>query len=77
VQTHNWSTPSQPAPAVSQVFKRKDGLNEYGKNLLGDDDRLQALRILSRQLPQLEDDVRSFMQIPLPQGISDDDKSGV
>jgi hypothetical protein len=61
---HNDPTSAASDHDVNDGFKRKDGLFEYGKNLLAPAERSGALERLGRELPGVSKDVRAFMRMP-------------
>jgi hypothetical protein len=61
MQPHNDRSSATPDTDVSDGFKRKDGLFEYGKNLLEPAERKLALERLAREIPVVSEDVRAFM----------------
>ena len=63
MQPHTDRSSATPDTAVSDGFKRKDGLFEYGKNLLEPTERTRALERLAREIPGVSEDVRAFMEM--------------
>ena len=64
MQSHNGGKSGRPVGAVPTVFKRKDGLFEYRKNLLEGSERRDALARISRDLSSVTPDVREFLKLP-------------